>query len=236
MGEKEAIEQVQNELKLWNTTYMDMILIHWCTDNNNQAKQLSSDPTCHRYTSTYNATLCRQHTWKGLIQLFNNKTVKAIGVSNWEIKHLNDIINYKYPLDGKVYLPTVNQMQFHGYWHEYDLVEYCESYQILVNAYAPLGTPDIEYGYWKPVLTQHPVAINIGIKYNKSAAQVWLKWILQQGMITNPRSWNISHQQENLDIFDFTLNQEEMLELASIPAPPGNNTDPKVCPNPQTLP
>ena len=222
MGYKEAIEQVNNELKLWNTTYMDMILIHWCTDNNQNAQQLSSDPTCHRYTSTYNATLCRQHTWRGLIELFNNKTVKAIGVSNFEVKHINDLINYKYD-DGKSYLPAVNQMQFHGYWHEYELLQFCNDNNILYNSWSTLGAPDVQQTKWTgntPVLTKHPLAMQIGKKYNKSAAQVWLRRQHQLNILVIPRSNNVTHMMENMDIFDFELSDDDMKTLYNITAPP----------------
>lgn len=85
------------------------------------------------------------------------------------------------------------------------------------------------YGDWNPVLPQHPTAISIGRKYGKSGAQVWLRWAVQQGVVVNPRSWNISHQQENMEIFDFELNEEEILQLGSVMAPSDN----KVCPDPQ---
>ena len=132
--------------------------------------------------------------------MYNEGNLRAIGVSNFEKNHLMDIFNLN------SLIQSINQFEFHGYWHEYDLVQFCQEYKITVNAYAPLGTPDIEYGYWQPVLTQHPVAMNISNKYNKSAAQIWLRWIIQQNIITNPRSWNITHRQQNLDIFDFELN------------------------------
>ena len=67
-------------------------------------------------------------------------------------------------------------------------------------------------------------------KYNKSASQVWLRWIWQQGIVSNPRSWNDVHQRENLDIFDFELDQNEMLQLSDLSPAPGQND--KVCPDP----
>ena len=107
-------------------------------------------------------------------------------------------------------------------------MEYCQEYNILFNSYAPLGTPDVEYGNWNPILTQHPIALNISKKYDKSAAQVWLRWALQQNIVVNPRSLNVDHMRENMDIFDFELNEEEILELSSLTPP----SDPKVCPFP----
>eukprot|EP00486_Rosalina_sp_Unknown_P001250 CAMPEP_0201565690 /NCGR_PEP_ID=MMETSP0190_2-20130828/4996_1 /ASSEMBLY_ACC=CAM_ASM_000263 /TAXON_ID=37353 /ORGANISM="Rosalina sp." /LENGTH=171 /DNA_ID=CAMNT_0047983479 /DNA_START=565 /DNA_END=1081 /DNA_ORIENTATION=+ len=150
------------------------------------------------------------------------KGAKAIGVSNFEKSDLEDIIE----LGGLI--PAVNQLEFHGYWHEYDLIEFCQSMNITVNSYAPLGTPDVSQGAWigsTPILTQHPVAIDKGNKFNKSPSQIWLRWIIQQGLVTNPRSWDMSHIKENLQVFDFELSQEDMLDLASIAVP----ADPKIC-------
>ena len=93
------------------------------------------------------------------------------------------------------------------------------------------------YGNWTsptPLLTIHPVAISIGSKYGKSASQVWLRWQIQQNINVNPRSWNITHMKENMDIFDFELNEEEMLQLSSVsanpPADPTTNADPYLQP------
>merc|ERR1712228_545954 len=143
-----------------NTSYIDLILIHWPSANNTETYS-SSDPYCNANPNNkeYSPSLCRQSTWKALEFIFNEGKAKAIGVSNFEQKHLMDIF------DLNSLLPAVNQFEFHGYWH--------------------------------PVLTQHHVAIAIGQKYNKSAAQVWLRWTWQQGIVSNPRSWNDDHQREN---------------------------------------
>lgn len=117
---------------------------------------------------------------------------------------------------------------FEGYWHEYDLIQWCQGNNITVNSYAPLGTPDVEYGAWvdpTPILTEHPVAQDKAKKYGKSVAQIWLRWIWQQGLVLNPRSWNKDHMKENMEIFDFEISQEDMLDLASIQVP----KNPKVC-------
>ena len=227
LGYNETLKQIDDTLELFQTDYIDLLLIHWPS---NTSSPDTTDKYCNSSNVEYSPSKCRQSTWRAMEKRYKEKKLRAIGVSNFEKNHLQDIFNLN------SLIPSVNNFEFHGYWHEYDLVEYCQSYNIMVDAYAPLGTPDIEYGYWNPVLTQHPTAIDIGSKYNKSAAQIWLRWIIQQKMITNPRSWNITHQKENLDIFDFVLNEEEMLELGSLPPPPGDNIDPKVCPNPQTMP
>eukprot|EP01083_Nonionella_stella_P036886 100625_1 len=221
MGYKDTLKEFEQLITLFNTSYIDLILIHWPSDNRSTSWK-STDVYCNATNDLYDPTTCRQHTWKAMEWIFNHSGARAIGVSNFEVRHLEDIFNLN------SLIPAVNQFEFHGYWHEHDLVEYCQSYKIQVNSYAPLGTPDVMEGYWKPVLTQHPVATAIGNKYHKSAAQVWLRWAVQQGIVVNPRSWNIAHQHQNMQIFDFELDQNEMLSLASIRAPSDN----KICPDP----
>eukprot|EP01084_Bolivina_argentea_P077678 140934_1 len=229
LGYNEVMDWTKDILTLWNTTYIDALFLHWSAYDHYIAfaDQLSSDPTCQAFYEyngpQYNATLCRQHSWRAMIDLYKNKTAKAIAVSNYEIKHLNDLFNYKYPNDGKVYLPSMNQIQFHGYHHEYDLLNFCTKNNIQFNSWSPLGAPDVQANTWTgntPVLTQHPIAINIGKKYNKSAAQVWLRWNIQLNIIPIPRSNNVSHMLENMDIFDWKLSEDDMNQLYNITAPP----------------
>merc|ERR550525_1189057 len=194
----------------------------------------TTDPPCKYGKDIYDASLCRQSVWKAMIDILHSKKARAIGVSNFEVKHIDDCL----AVDNGKYPPAVNQFEFHGYWHEYVLVDYCQRNNIVVNSYAPLGTGDVMTGNWTdktPILVKHPIAINIGEKYNKSAAQVWLKWQNQQRIVLNPRTSNEEHMQENLDIFDdsFVLNEEEILILGSLSPVPAN---PKVADDPNTYP
>ena len=108
-------------------------------------------------------------------------------------------------------------------WHEYELLEYCTQHKIAFNSWATLGAPDVQKAVWNgstPVLSEHPVAKDIGDKYNKSAVQVWLRWQRQLEVIPIPRSNDVDHMVENLDIFDFSLSSEDMQRLYNVTAPP----------------
>eukprot|EP01060_Flectonema_neradi_P001812 TRINITY_DN11128_c0_g1_i1.p1 TRINITY_DN11128_c0_g1~~TRINITY_DN11128_c0_g1_i1.p1 ORF type:complete len:346 (+),score=57.44 TRINITY_DN11128_c0_g1_i1:45-1082(+) len=228
LGRNEAMQQLEEGLKLFNTSYFDLVLIHWPSDNSSTAAMSSTDIYCNPKSGHYSPSQCRTSTWTGLLDAKTTSKARAVGVSNFEVKHLADVMKKDEPLTW----PAVNQFEFHGYWHEFELVKYCLSNNITVNSYAPLGTPDVEFGFWKPVLTNHPTAQQVGQKYGKSAAQVWLRWALQHNVIVNPRSWNISHQRENMDVFDFTLSAADMNTLDTIPHPAQH----KVCPDPSTKP
>ena len=181
----------------------------------------------------YDPHLCRQHTWQALIELYDMGSIQAIGVANFEEKHMDDLANMMNMTSA--HMPCVNQIEFHGYWHELDWVRTLQSstYNVSVNSYSPLGAPDIMYGDWNPLLPSHPVAVSIGSKYNRSGAQVWLRWAYQYGVLVNPRSWNVTHQRQNMQVFlpefEFELTQADMDQLTNLKDVPSDN---KVCPNP----
>eukprot|EP01084_Bolivina_argentea_P211528 359821_1 len=232
LGYDNVMQQYDTLLKLFQTDYFDLVLIHWCTCTSNFS--ISTDPTCQiQNVSSFDAGVCRQHTWQAMMDLFHQGKARAIGTSNFEQKHLMDIFNMN------SLLPAVHQLEFHGFWHEFQFIEWLQSNNITVNSYSPLGTPDVEGGQfhnWTYVLPQNPTAIAIGKNYQKTAAQVWLRWAWQKDVVVNPRSLNISHMQENIDIFDFELTANEMEQLSTVnstaPPYPAN----KVCPDPSVYP
>eukprot|EP01084_Bolivina_argentea_P257459 433766_1 len=237
LGYNEAIEQHSKILKMFNTSYVDLLLIHWptCTSENCNKTTSTKSTTkyCNASNHAYNSSACRQSTWKAMEYIFNNGGARAVGVSNFEAKHLQDII------DMNSLNPAVNQFEFHGYWHEFGLVRYCQSMNITVNSYGPLGTPDVEcdgYAGWPYVLPENPVAIDIGKKYKKTASQIWLRWAFQQSIVLNPRTLNIQHMKDNINIFDFELNNEDMNQLSTANSTAPKYPNNKVAPDPNTFP
>ena len=217
LGYNDTLAQVQPMLDALQTDYVDLLLVHWPGPPGN-----SSDPACQGKPQTYRA--CRQSTWKAMEEIFKSGKTKAIGVSNFEKNHLEDIIVMNSTL------PALNQVEFHPYWHEDDLLAFCKTYNITYNGYSPLGCPDWAptAHKWNHTLLEEPTVISIAKTYNRSPAQVVLHWEWQQGVVTNPRTVNPDHMKENLNYFDFVLNDDEMKQIASITPPP----KPKVCPDP----
>eukprot|EP01084_Bolivina_argentea_P258103 434992_1 len=193
LGYNNSINTWKAGIEMFNTTYFDLLLIHYPSQNGSNTDKYS-DKVCAGNSKEYNATLCRQSTWRAYEWIFNNGGARAIGISNFEAKHqLQDI------LDMNSLIPSVNQFEFQGYWHEYELVQLCQSLNITVNGYSPLGTPDRTWCDWyapTPLLVNHPIAMDIGSNYGKTAAQVWLRWQWQQGIVVQPRSWNSTHMKE----------------------------------------
>ena len=220
LGYNDTLIQIKPILDTLQVDYLDLLLIHWPGPPGN-----SSDPACQGKPATWRA--CRQSTWKALEEIYKMGKARAIGVSNFEKKHLEDIIAMNSTL------PAVNQVEFHPYWHEDDLLAFCKSYNITFNGYSPLGCPDWAptQKKWSHTVLQEPTIVNIAKSHNRTAAQVILRWEWQQGVLAQPRTVNPDHMNENLNYFDFVLSDDEMKQISTI-HPPAN---PKVCPDPNML-
>ena len=222
LGYNSTLKQINNILSGLQVDYVDLLLIHWP----GPPSPFSRDPACQGIPSTWRA--CRQSTWKAMEAIYNANKTRAIGVSNFEQNHLEDIIS----MGGMI--PAVNQIEYSIYWHEDDLVEACKSKNILVNGYSPLGAVDWAptNHHWNNSQLEDPLVKQIAKKYKRTPAQVILRWEWQNGVVVNPRSMNVTHMKENLSIFDFKLTEEEMKSLAD---PPSKPTNPKVCPDPNKI-
>lgn len=129
--------------------------------------------------------------------------VKAIGLSNFnevQIKEILDICEVK---------PTVLQTEVHPYAQEKELKAFLDKEKIVIQAWYPLGHGD-------EALLQEAVFAKLGEKYKKSSAQIILRWHVQEGNIVIPGSKNPAHIRDNFDLFDFTLTNEEMEEIAAL--------------------
>ena len=220
LGYNETKAQFLEVLSTLKMSYVDLLLIHWPWP----LVSGSTDPACQHGEASANS--CRVSSWKAMVEIFNNGGARAIGVSNWEIKHLDG-------LDIGLPLPSVNQVEFSPYWHEIDLLEYCKTHAIVFNGYAPLATPDWAptHRNWNASLLDASVLKKIAGSHSKSPAQVALRWSIQNDVVINPRTWDPEHMKENLDL-NFELSDAEMKEITDVPKPENN----KVCPNPRDYP
>jgi methylglyoxal/glyoxal reductase len=137
-------------------------------------------------------------TWRAFEKLHAEGLVRAIGVSNFmksDFARLDQMASVQ---------PAVDQIEFHPYLQRPRLVDYCHQRGVTVEAYSPLlrGRMTLDAGLRK-----------IGSRYDKTAAQVTLRWILQRGLVTIPKSANAERLRENADIYDFSLTPEEMTAI-----------------------
>jgi diketogulonate reductase-like aldo/keto reductase len=170
-----------NTLKAFNITinnlrtdYLDLYLMHY------------PDPL-------------NEETWKALEYLYNNKYVRAIGLSNFKIDKVKEI------LDIAIVRPMVNQIEFHPECTQNRLREYCKCNHIQFESWSPLI---------RGKCVDIPLLQELALKYNESVSQIVLRWNIQLGVVTIPKSVDIMRLKENLDIFDFELSEYDM-ELIS---------------------
>ncbi len=137
----------------------------------------------------------RSETWKAMEKLMEDGRCKAIGVSNYTIKHLEELLGY-----AKI-IPAVNQVEFSPYLYQKDLHEFCVSKGIQLEAYSPLT---------QGKKLKEQVLVNIANKHNKSTAQVIVRWALQHNIVVIPKSVHQNRIIENADLYNFDLDQADM--------------------------
>ncbi|XP_039564182.1 aldo-keto reductase family 1 member D1 isoform X2 [Passer montanus] len=139
---------------------------------------------------------------------------KSIGVSNFNRRQLEMIMNKP----GLKYKPVSNQVECHPYFTQPKLLEFCRQHDIIIVGYSPLGTSRDEswVNVSSPPLLKDPVLNAIGKKYNKTAAQIALRFNVQRGVVVIPKSFNPQRIRENFQIFDFSLTEQEMKEIEAL--------------------
>lgn len=182
----EAAEQAcLKSLEALGTDYLDLYLIHWP----GVQKLKREDPKNVRL---------RRESWLALEKLYNSGVVKSIGVSNYNVYHLEQLLEYA------SVVPAVLQVEFHPQLYQSELLEYCRSKGIVLQAYSSLGVGK---------LVTDPTVTKIASKHSRTPAQVLLKWALQHGVAVIPKSTDATHIQENLQLMDFEISEQDMATL-----------------------
>lgn len=142
--------------------------------------------------------------YRALEELYAEGKVKAIGVSNFYPDRLTDICMF----DRKV-IPAVNQVEVNPYNAQWCAQENMEKHGVKMEAWAP-------FGEGRNNLFTNEILVSIGKKYNKSSAQVMLRWLIQRGVIVACKSTHIERMQENINVFDFELIEEDMNSIKTL--------------------
>lgn len=174
LGYESTIAAYETGLNKLGLEYLDLYLIHW--------------PVEGKY----------KEAWRALETLYKEGRVKAIGVSNFQIHHLEDLMK-----DAEI-KPMVNQVEYHPRLTQKELQAFCQEHDIQLEAWSPL---------MQGQLLNHEVLQEIANNYNKSVAQVILRWDIQNGVITIPKSTQEHRIVENADVFNFELKEEDMKRI-----------------------
>ena len=190
LGYESTLSAYEESLQKLGLDYLDLYLIHW--------------PVEGKY----------KEAWRALETLYKEGKVKAIGVSNFHIHHLEELLK-----DASV-IPMINQVEYHPQLTQKELKAFCSKHQIQLEAWSPLMQGE---------LLDNPVLEEIAKNYGKTVAQVILKWDLQNGVVTIPKSTKPHRIMENASIFDFALTEDDMRRINDL------NQNKRVGPDPDNF-
>ena len=172
-GYDKAIDSFEKSMKKLDIDYLDLLLIHWPTKLNKE-------------------------TWRAFESLYELGKVRAIGVCNFKIGHLEELRK-----TAKI-MPMVNQIEVHPCFSQKEIVNYCNNYKIQVIGWSPI---------MKGQLLEVPLMMDLAEKYNKTIAQIALRWHIQKEIIPIPKSSHYGRIADNIDIFNFELSEEDMIKI-----------------------
>ena len=185
---QDAYDSVIESLRKLDLSYLDLILIH------------SPEPWREFRKAKSDYFEENLEVYRALERLYKEGKVKAIGVSNFRIKDLENIVNHS------EIKPMVNQYLAHVGQVPWEIVKYCKDHDILFEAYSPIAHGEA---------SRLDLVNELGEKYGKSFAQICLKYLIQLGMVVLPKSSSEAHLKDNLDL-DFKITEEDMLELNQV--------------------
>lgn len=177
LGYESTLAAYEASLQKLGLDYLDLYLIHW--------------PVAGKY----------KEAWRALETLYASGKVKAIGVSNFQVHHLQDLMK-----DAEV-VPMVNQVEYHPRLTQQEVGDFCREHGIQLEAWSPL---------MQGQLLDHPLLREIADKHNKEVAQVIIRWDLQNGVVTIPKSTKEQRIVSNADVFDFELSADEMKQITAM--------------------
>jgi methylglyoxal/glyoxal reductase len=176
-GYLSTLAACERSLQRLGLSYVDLYLIHWPVQGKSK------------------------DTWKAMIQLLREGRSRAIGVSNYEIFHLQEI------LQNFDVVPSINQVEFHPFLYQEELLQFCKNNNIQLEAYSPLSRGE---------RLNHSTVVRLAKRYGKTSAQILIRWSLQHGLVVIPKSIHERRIKENSQVFDFQLEEKDMKLLNSL--------------------
>ncbi|MBA0756298.1 hypothetical protein Gogos_022201 [Gossypium gossypioides] len=197
-----VLPALQRSLKNLRLEYLDLYLIHW---------PVSSKPGIYEFPIKQEDFLAMDFkaVWKAMEDCQRLGLTKSIGVSNFSCKKLGDILAFaKIP-------PAVNQVELNPLWQQKKLREFCKANGILLTAYAPLGAQGTIWGSNR--ILECELLKEIAKQKGKTVAQICLRWGYEQGISILVKSFNKDRMKSNLEIFNWSLSQEDVKKINDIP-------------------
>ncbi len=176
--EAEIARSIDMSLAKLKTPYLDLLLVHWPVKDRVKA------------------------TWQVMEEYVRRGKVRSLGVSNFNLHHLEDLLSYA------TIRPVINQIEVHPLMTQEENIAINRDLGIQVQAWGPFGQGDID-------VVGTPLLQSLAKKYGKTASQIVLRWIIQRGLITIPRA-KPNHFAENLEILQFSLSDEDMIAISGL--------------------
>ncbi|MFD2370826.1 aldo/keto reductase [Brevibacillus sp. GCM10020057] len=175
-GYESTLKAFDESMKRLGLDTLDLYLIHW--------------PVKGKYVET----------WRAMEKLYRDGYVRAIGVSNFHIHHLEDL------RQNSEVTPVVNQVEFHPLLTQKELLGYCKEHRIQMEAWSPLMQGNLD----------HPLLVELAQKYGKTPAQIVIRWDLEKQVVTIPKSITPARIRQNAEVFDFTLSAEDVEKIDAL--------------------
>lgn len=175
----DVIDACEKTIRNMKSDYLDLYLIHWPNDD-----------------------ISLKETLEAMKYLYDKKHVRSIGVSNFPIDKLKEAMHHSS-------LPIcIDQVEYHVYLNQKDLLLFCRKHDINITAYSPLS---------RGISFKEPALLRIGKKHRKTAGQVALRWLVQKGIIVIPKGSTKEHIRENMEVFDFNLDEDDLNMIEGLP-------------------
>lgn len=190
-GYKKTHSSFDTSLKKLQTDYVDLILLH------------------------FPISVLRKKSWKALEEIRQSGRAKSIGVSNYTIRHLEEMKKYANQM------PVINQVELHVFLQQPKLIEYCQKNNIVVEAYSPLAHSKV---------MDNEVIASLAEKHSKTYAQIMLRYLIELGTVVIPKSVHPDRIKQNIDVFDFSLDKSDINKLKKL------DKNYRTCWNPTSIP
>ena len=191
-----AFDKSLHELGL---DYLDLYLIHWPRKGRPWADYSFIRKTSNLLGRPIPGS--RLETWKAFERILATGRCKAIGVSNYTIRHLEELLSVS------TVVPAVNQVEFTPFCYQQELLEFCRNHGIQLQAYSPLT---------RGQRLNDPKIVKLAAQYRCSSAQLLIRWVIQHDAVAIPKATNPMHIRENAKVFDFSLTDADMNTLNSL--------------------
>lgn len=204
-GQGNVIRSVKRQLQETGLEYFDMVLLHWpVVFADSDTMDTPKDENGQILFGDRNL----KDIYLELEQSVHQKLTRSIGLSNFNAKQIDDILSVA------TVPPATNQVECHLWLGQHKLHQFCQERNIVLTAYCPLGRA----GQWPgtPNLLEDEQLGRMATKYNKTPAQICIRWLVQRGILVIPKSIHRERMQQNIDVFSFVITPEDVQQLNSM--------------------